>query len=211
VGAEALPPSLRRTFEEQHGILTRQSFGTADLGLVAYECREASGMHVMEDVVLEVCDPETGAPLAAGETGEIVCTVNHRTYPMVRFATGDLSAVTDAPCLCGRTSPRMLGWRGRADEVTKVRGLFIHPRQVDEVAARVPAVRRAQAVVTREAHQDALTLRVELAPAADPAAVRPALVEAIRAVMTLRGVAEVVAPGTIPEDARRIEDRRTWE
>ena len=122
VGAEALPPSLRRAIETDHGILTRQGFGTADLGIVAYECREADGMHVMEDVVLEICDPETGAPLPAGETGEIVCTVNHRAYPMIRFGTGDLSVVTEAPCPCGRTSPRMLGWRGRVDEVTKVRG-----------------------------------------------------------------------------------------
>ena len=163
VGAEALPESLRRTLEEQHGILTRQSFGTADLGIVAYECREAAGMHLMEDAIFQICDPETGAPLPPGQVGEIVCTVNHRAYPMIRFGTGDLSVVTDAPCPCGRTSPRMLGWRGRADEVTKVRGMFIHPRQLDEVLARFPAVARGQVVVTREEHQDVLTLAVELA------------------------------------------------
>lgn len=211
VGAEALPPSLRRALEEQYGILTRQSFGTADLGIVAYECREADGMHVMEDVVFEVCDPQTGVPLTPGETGEIVCTVNHRTYPMVRFATGDLSVLTEAPCPCGRTAPRMLGWRGRADEVTKVRGMFIHPRQVDEVAARFPAVTRYQAVVTRESHRDALTLNVELGRGADPDAVRARLVEAIRGVMKLRGEALVVPPGAIAEGAKRIDDRRKWE
>ncbi len=211
VGAEALPESLRRTFEVDHGILTRQSFGTADLGIVAYECREASGMHVMEDVILEICDPETGAPLPAGELGEVVCTVNHRAYPMIRFATGDLSVLTEAPCPCGRSSPRMLGWRGRADEVTKVRGMFIHPRQAAEVAARVPAVRRHQVVVTRQAHQDVLTFRVELAPGAEAATVTGALVAAIREVMKLRGEVEVVPPGAIPEGARTIEDRRTWE
>jgi phenylacetate-CoA ligase len=211
VGAEALPPSLRRTLEEGYGILTRQSFGTADLGLVAYECREADGMHVMEDVILEICDPETGVPLAPGEVGEIVCTVHHRAYPMIRFATGDLSVLTAAPCPCGRTSPRMLGWRGRADEVTKVRGMFVHPRQVDEVVARFPAVTRAQALVTREGHQDGLALLVELGQGGDPGAVQAGLVEGIREVMKIRGAVRVVPPGTIPADAKKIEDRRTWE
>jgi phenylacetate-CoA ligase len=211
VGAEALPPSLRRTFEEEHGILTRQSFGTADLGIVAYECREADGMHVLEDVVFEICDPQTGAPLAPGEVGEIVCTVNHRTYPMIRFATGDLSVVTEAPCPCGRTSPRMLGWRGRADEVTKVRGMFIHPRQADEVAGRVPGIARHQVVVTRQDHQDVLTFQVEIRPDADGAAIPAALAAAIRDVMKLRGEARVVPAGTIPDGAKKIEDRRTWE
>ena len=211
VGAEALPPSLRRVFEAQYGILTRQSFGTADLGIVAYECRGADGMHVMDDAILEICDPQTGVPLPIGEIGEIVCTVNHRTYPMVRFGTGDLSVLTEAPCPCGRTSARMLGWRGRADEVTKVRGMFIHPRQVDEIAARFPAVTRHQAIVTREGHQDALTFAVELGPGGDPAAVQTGMVEAIRAVMKLRGEVRVVAPGTIPDAAKKIEDRRKWD
>jgi phenylacetate-CoA ligase len=214
VGAEALPPSLRQAFEDR-GILTRQSFGTADLGIIAYECREADGMHVMEDVILDICDPQTGAPLAAGEIGEIVCTVNHRAYPMIRFGTGDLSVLTEAPCPCGRTSARMLGWRGRADEVTKVRGMFIHPRQADEVVARFPDVTRAQVVVTREAHQDALRLDVEVGPGADPAAAQSALAgplaDAIRAVMKLRGEVRVVPAGTIPDGAKRIDDRRTWE
>lgn len=211
VGAEALPPSLRRTFEDQYGILTRQSFGTADLGIVAYECREADGMHVMEDAVLEICDPQTGAPLPAGQIGEIVCTVNHRAYPMVRFGTGDLSVVTEAPCPCGRTSPRMLGWRGRADEVTKVRGMFIHPRQADEVVGRYPAVARYQVVVTRVDHQDALTFDVELRQGEPAAAVLPGMVETIRNVMKLRGGVRVVPAGTIPEGARKIDDRRTWD
>ena len=211
VGAEALPPSLRRAIETDHGVLTRQGFGTADLGIVAYECREADGMHVMEDVVLEICDPETGAPLPSGETGEIVCTVNHRAYPMIRFGTGDLSVVTEAQCPCGRTSPRMLGWRGRVDEVTKVRGMFIHPRQGDEIAARFPAVTRWQAVVTREGHQDGLAFHVELAPGTDAEQVSEAMVEAIRDVMKLRGEIRVVPAGTIPPNAKRIDDRRTWQ
>jgi phenylacetate-CoA ligase len=211
VGAEALPASLRRTLEEEHGILTRQGFGTADLGIIAYECPEADGMHVMEDVVLEICDPETGVPLPAGETGEIVCTVNHRAYPMIRFGTGDLSVVTEAPCPCGRTSPRMLGWRGRTDEVTKVRGMFVHPRQADEVAARFPGVARWQVVVTREGHQDGLEFHVELAAGATAEQVTPGMVHAIREVMKLRGEVRVVPPGSIPPGARKIDDRRKWE
>ena len=211
VGAEALPESLRRTFEEEHGILTRQSFGTADLGIVAYECREASGMHLMEDVVFEICDPQTGAPLAAGQVGEIVCTVNHKTYPMIRLATGDLSVVTEAPCRCGRTAARMLGWRGRADEVTKVRGMFVHPRQADEVVGRVPGVARYQVVVTRQEHQDVLTFDVEPAPDADRAAIEAGLPAAIRDVMKLRGAVHIVPSGTIADGAKKIEDQRKWD
>jgi phenylacetate-CoA ligase len=211
VGAEALPPSLRQSFEDEHGILTRQSFGTADLGIVAYECRQADGMHVMEDAIFQICDPQTGAPLPAGEVGEVVCTVNHRTYPMIRFGTGDLSVLTEAPCRCGRTSPRMLGWRGRADEVTKVRGMFIHPRQADEVAARVPAVTRSQVIVTRQDHQDVLTFQVELGQGGDTAHAQVALVAAIRDVMKLRGDVRVVPPGTIAAGAKKIDDQRKWE
>jgi phenylacetate-CoA ligase len=149
--------------------------------------------------------------LPAGETGEIVCTVNHRAYPMIRFGTGDLSVVTDGPCPCGRTSPRMLGWRGRADEMTKVRGMFIHPRQAEEIAARFPAVTRWQVVVTREEHQDGLAFHVELAPGTSAEPVSASMVEAIRDVMKLRGEIRVVAPGTIPASAKRIDDRRKWD
>ncbi len=211
VGAEVLPESLRRTFEEEHGILTRQSFGTADLGIVAYECREAAGMHLMEDAVVEICDPQTGVPLPPGQVGEIVCTVNHKTYPMIRFATGDLSIVTEAPCRCGRTAARMLGWRGRADEVTKVRGMFVHPRQADEVVGRVPGVARYQVVVTRQEHQDVLTFDVEPAPDADRAAIEAGLPAAIRDVMKLRGAVHIVPSGTIADGAKKIEDQRKWD
>src|SRR5262245_57929090 len=118
VGAEPFPESMRAVFEREHGIMARQGFGTADLGMLAYECAEAAGMHLAGHAIVHVCDPQTGAPLPNGEIGEIVGTVNNRTYPMVRFATGDLTILTDDPCPCGRTSARMLGWRGRVDEVT---------------------------------------------------------------------------------------------
>jgi phenylacetate-CoA ligase len=211
VGAEALPESLRRQFEDDYGIMTRQGFGTADLGMIAYECPEKSGMHLVDDAIVQVCDPQSGEPLPAGQTGEIVATVNNATYPMIRFGTGDLTVVTDEPCPCGRTSARMLGWRGRADEVTKVRGMFIHPRQADEVAARGRGVKRYQVVVGREGHQDTLTMLVEVEAGADAGGVRSALEAGIRDVMKLRGSVEIVAPGTIAENARKIADGRKWD
>jgi phenylacetate-CoA ligase len=211
VGAEALPESLRRQFEDEYGILTRQGFGTADLGMIAYECPQKSGMHLVEDAIVQVCDPQSGEPLPNGTIGEIVATVNNHTYPMIRFGTGDLTVVDDTPCQCGRTSSRMLGWRGRADEVTKVRGMFIHPRQADEVAARAHGVQRFQVVVGRQGHEDTLTLRVELAPGTDPSDTSKALEGAIREVMKLRGSVDVVAAGTIAENAKKIADERTWD
>jgi phenylacetate-CoA ligase len=210
VGAEPFAESLRKIFQDEHGIMARQGFGTADLGMIAYECPEASGMHLVDDAVTQVCDPQTGEPLPAGQIGEIVGTVDNRTYPMIRFATGDLTVIDPAPCPCGRTSARMLGWRGRADEVTKVRGMFIHPRQVDEAASRAPGVRRYRVVVGRVAHQDTLTFQVELGAGADAAAVRATLETAIRDVLKLRGTVEVVPEGSLDDGGRRIADERTW-
>ena len=211
VGAEVLPESLRRALEEEHGIFTRQGFGTADLGMIAYECPEKSGMHLIEDAIVQVCDPDSGEPLPNGRIGELVATVRHETYPMIRFGTGDLSVIDDARCPCGRTAARMLGWRGRADEVTKVRGMFIHPRQVDDVAARVAGVNRYQVVVSRQNHQDVLTFRVELAEGGDGAAVSSELEPAIREVMKLRGQVEIVPRGTISDGAKKIADERRWD
>lgn len=211
VGAEPLPESLRRQFEEEYGIFTRQGFGTADLGMIAYECPAKSGMHLVDDAIVQVCDPQTGEPLPNGQTGEIVATVNHRTYPMIRFGTGDLTVIDDARCPCGRTSARMLGWRGRADEVTKVRGMFIHPRQADEVTAKVAGVSRYQVVVSRQDHQDVLTFRVEVAEGVDPQGLSSRLEAAIREVMKLRGQVEVVPKGTIPDAAKKVSDERKWD
>lgn len=211
LGAEPFPESLRTAFQTDYGIMARQGFGTADLGMIGYECVEAAGMHFLEDAIVQVCDPRTGAPLPAGQIGEIVATVNNATYPMIRFGTGDLTIVTDEPCPCGRTSARMLGWRGRADEVTKVRGMFIHPRQADEVAARAPGVARYQVVVGRHGHQDTLTFRAELSPGADAGPLTSALEAAIRDVMKLRGDVQIVGAGTIAEGVRKITDERTWD
>jgi len=211
VGAEPFTESMRREMQDQHGIMARQGFGTADLGMLAYECAEASGMHLVEDAITQVCDPTTGEPLPNGQIGELVATVNNRTYPMVRFGTGDLTVITDEPCTCGRTSARMLGWRGRADEVTKVRGMFIHPRQADEIVARVKGVTRYQVVVGREGHSDTLTLRVELGAGADAHALAAALEAGMRDVMKLRGIVAIVAAGTIAENAKKISDERKWD
>src|SRR5512132_2500022 len=203
VGAEPFTESMRRELQDGHGIMARQGFGTADLGIVAYECAEASGMHLVEEAITQVCDPTSGEPLPYGQIGELVATVHNRTYPMIRFGTGDLTIVTDEPCPCGRTSARMLGWRGRADEVTKVRGLFVHPREAGEIVARVKGVSRYQVVVGREGHNDTFTLRVELGGGGDAASVSKTLEAAIRDVMKLRGAVEVVAAGTIPEGAKK--------
>jgi len=130
---------------------------------------------------------------------------------MSRFGTGDLTVITGERCPCGRSSARMLGWRGRADEVTKVRGMFVHPRQADEVVARVSGVQRHQVVVGREGHQDTLTLRVEVAPGTPADSVRAALEAAIRDVMKLRGSVDILPEGTIPENAKKIDDQRKWD
>jgi len=191
--------------------MTRQGFGTSDIGLVAYECPEKSGMHLTDDAIIQICDPESGEPLQNGRLGELVATVHHEIYPMIRFGTGDLTIVDDAKCPCGRTSARMLGWRGRADEVTKVRGMFVHPGQVAEVAARVPGVSRYQVVVSRRDHQDNLTFRCELAEGTDASGVSPRVESAIREMLKLRGRVEVVPRGTIPESAKKIVDERTWD
>jgi phenylacetate-CoA ligase len=211
VGAEPFTESMRRQLQDEHGIMARQGFGTADLGFLAYECAQASGMHLVDDAVTQVCDPTTGEPLPNGQIGELVATVNNRTYPMLRFGTGDLTVISDEPCPCGRTSARMLGWRGRADEVTKVRGMFIHPRQADEIVARVKGVERYQVVVGREGHNDTLTLRVQLAPGVEAQTARQTLEAGIRDVMKLRGTVEVVAAGTIPENVKKISDERKWD
>jgi len=211
VGAEPFTEAMRRELQDGHGIMARQGFGAADVGMLAYECAEASGMHLIEDAITQVCDPTTGEPLPNGQIGELVATVHNRTYPMIRFSSGDLTVITDEPCRCGRTSARMLGWRGRADEVTKVRGIFIHPRQVDEIVGRVKGVERFQIVVGREGHNDTLTLRVQLAGGVDTQPTRQTLETAIREVMKLRGSVDVVAPGMIPDSAKKISDERKWD
>lgn len=211
--AEPYPPSLRQTFEGTYGLTTTQAYGTADVGLVAYECREASGLHFSDAVIIEIVDSATGRRLGPGEAGEVVVTTFNRTYPLIRFGTGDLSAYTDEPCACGRTSPRLVAIMGRVGDAVKVRGMFVHPNQLRAVAARFPAIAQIQGVVTRPEHRDEFTLRVELS---DPSTNRDALVKelsaAVREICRVRADHIVfVEPGTISAEERLMVDERRWE
>jgi phenylacetate-CoA ligase len=211
--AEPYPPSLRQTFEGTYGLSTSQAYGTADLGLVAYECEAAAGLHFSDEVIVEIVDSATGRRLGPGQAGEIVVTTFSRTYPLIRFGTGDLSAYTDEPCSCGRTSPRLIAIMGRVGDAVKVRGMFVHPNQIRAAVARFPAIARAQGVITRPAHRDEFTLKVELSdPEADKDALSKDLSAAVKEICRV-SVDNIifVEPGTIPADARGIVDERTWE
>jgi len=209
VTGEPLTPSLREALRSR-GVSVLQAYGTADVGLIAYECPEAEGLHLDDGVVVEICDPE-GRPVEMGEIGEVVVTLLEPTYPLIRFGTGDLSAMVAEPCRCGRPSLRLKGWLGRVGDVVKVRGIFVYPRQIEEaLAAFGGAVGRWQARVERdEHHRDRLLLRVEAAPGeqVDP----DRLVAAVRAATRLTAEVEAVPPGSIPADAPRLDDRRRWE
>ena len=163
VAAEMLPESLRAELETHFDMIIRQSYGTADVGCLGFECMEKNGMHFPEDVIVEIVDPDTGRQLGPGEVGEVVATVFNAGYPLIRFGTGDLSYFTDEPCPCGRTSNRLVKIVGRADQVTKVRGMFVHPGQVSEVARKFPQIARHRILVTRDGHQDRMTFEAELA------------------------------------------------
>jgi phenylacetate-CoA ligase len=207
VSGEALPPSLRAHFDEK-GIRVLQCYTTADLGVIAYESESREGLIVNEGLILEIVRPGTGDPVAEGEVGEVVVThVQAAEYPLVRFATGDLSAVLPGPSPCGRTNVRIRGWLGRADQSAKVRGMFVHPALVARIVARHPEILRARLVVRRENDADEMTLRCETVSPADAALAR-AVVESIRDVCKLRGEVDLLAPGSLPNDGKVIEDTR---
>ena len=205
VGGEALPPSLRDWLRER-GIDAFQSYATADLGLIAYETAAREGLLLDEGVIVEIVRPGTGDPVPEGEVGEVVVTTLNRDYPLVRFGTGDLSATLPGPCPTGRTAPRIKGWMGRADQTTKVRGMFVHPQQVAEVLRRCPEAGRGRLVVSGEMADDRMTLQVEVGGAPEGLAAR--LAESLRDVTQLRGEVELVAPGRLPNDGKVIEDAR---
>jgi phenylacetate-CoA ligase len=212
VAAEMLPESLRLKLEEKFGCILRQSYGTADIGCLGYECMLKNGMHVPDDKIVEIVDPETGKQLPPGKTGEIVATTFSKVYPLIRFGTGDLSILTETRCPCGRTSPRLIKILGRVDQVTKVRGLFVHPGQADEVAVRHREIARYQVVVTRKEDKDEMTFRVELKEETLPSeSLKEEISKSIRDVMKVRGDVQFVPKGTIPEGAKKIDDQRTWE
>jgi phenylacetate-CoA ligase len=206
VGGGALFPSLRTEYK-QRGVATFQTYATADLGIIAYESPALEGMIVDEGVIVEIVRPGTGDPVPAGEVGEVVVTSFNRDYPMIRFATGDLSAVLPGASPCGRTNMRIKGWLGRADQTTKVKGMFVHPEQVAEVAKRHAGIGRVRLVVGRAGEQDTMTLRVE---ANDDAALKTKLAETLQSITKLKGEVEIVAPGSLPNDGKVIADERTY-
>jgi len=212
VGAEYLPPALRKSLAGR-GIRVSQTYATADLGLLAYESLMPDGtvnegMILDEELVLEIVRPGTGDPLPAGEVGEVVVTSFNRDYPLIRFGTGDLSAVLPGASPCGRSNVRIRGWMGRADQTTKVRAMFVTPKQVSEVVRRHPQIARARLVVEGETGNDRMTLRCEVGERAD--GLSEAIVASIRDVTKLRGEVELVAPGSLPNDGKVIEDVRKY-
>jgi len=207
VSGEAFMPAVR-TFLEGRSIAAFQAYGTADLGVVAYESPAREGLVVSEELIVEIVRAGTGDPVAQGEVGEVVVTTFNRDYPLVRFATGDLSAAMAGDSACGRTNMRIRGWMGRADQSTKVRGMFVHPHQVAEVLRR-HGLSRARLVVTNEAGEDRMVLRVE-GPGAAPPALAEALESAVRDVLKVRGEVQLVAPGSLPNDGKVIEDARVY-
>ena len=208
-GGEAFPPSLRDWFLAR-GIHGYQCFATADLGLVAYETRAREGLVLDESVIVEIVRPGTGEPVPDGEVGELVVTALNPTYPLIRFGTGDLSAILPGTCPTGRTNGRIKGWMGRADQTTKIRGMFVHPGQVHAITRRFPEVVKARLVVSGEMANDAMTLQIET-NCNGPDSLIEKIGQAIREVTKLRGDVELVLPGSLPNDGKVIEDARSYK
>jgi phenylacetate-CoA ligase len=205
VGGGALFPSLRREYADR-GIICLQCYATADLGNIAYESPAQDGMIVDEGVIVEIVRPGTGDPVPEGEVGEVVVTTLNPDYPLIRFATGDLSAVLPGTSGCGRTNMRIKGWMGRADQTTKIKGMFVRPEQVAQLVARHPEVTRARVIADRDGEMDAMTVMVETR-AANPAIYEGSVLETLK----LRGKVELVPPGSLPNDGKVIEDRRRYD
>lgn len=205
---EAFPPSLRDWFDSR-GVAGYQCYATADLGLIAYETSAREGLVLDENVLVEIVRPGTGEPVAEGDVGELVVTTFNRDYPLIRFGTGDLSALLPGPCPTGRTNQRIKGWMGRADQTTKIRGMFVHPGQVADITRRFPEVLKARLVVSGEMASDRMTLQVETASV--PPGLENSLREAIRDITKLRGEVELKTPGSLPNDGKVIEDARSYK
>ncbi|MDO5648458.1 phenylacetate--CoA ligase family protein [Paracoccus sp. (in: a-proteobacteria)] len=205
VGGGALFPSLRQGYADR-GIVTRQCYATADLGNIAYESDAMDGMIVDEGVIVEIVRPGTGDPVADGEVGEVLVTTLNPDYPLIRFATGDLSAVLPGISPCGRTNMRIKGWMGRADQTTKIKGMFVRPEQVAAFVARHPEITRARVVADRDGDMDVMLVQVEsTADSAD------AYAASVAETLKMRGRIEIVAPGSLPNDGKVIEDRRKYD
>jgi phenylacetate-CoA ligase len=206
LGGEALPAPLRATLSARN-IAATQSYGTADLGLIAYETEAREGLVVDEGVIVEIVRPGTNDVVADGEVGEVVVTTLNPDYPLIRFGTGDLSAFLPGRCATGRTNQRIRGWLGRADQSAKVRGMFVHPSQVAEIVRRHPGIRRARLVVSGEMADDQMTLQIET-DGAMPAGLAERIAETIRDVTKLRGTVAAHPPGALPNDGKVIDDTR---
>jgi phenylacetate-CoA ligase len=205
VSGAAFPKSLQEEIKAR-GIDAYQSFGTADLGLIAFETSGREGMVVNEDLILEIVRPGTGDPVADGEVGEVVVTTLDPDHPWIRLAIGDLTAALPGASPCGRTNMRIKGWMGRADQTTKVKGMFVRPEQIAEIARRHPELARLRLVVARENEQDTMTLRCESASSSE--ALRAAIAATLRTVTKLGGDVELMAPGSLPNDGKVIADER---
>ena len=206
LGGEAFPAPLRASFSARR-IAATQSYGTADLGLIAYETEAREGLVVDEGVIVEIVRPGTNDVVAEGEVGEVVVTTLNPDYPLIRFGTGDLSAFMPGHCATGRTNQRIRGWLGRADQSAKVRGMFVHPSQVAEIVRRHPGIRRARLVVSGEMADDQMTLQVET-DGTMPAGLAERIAESIRDVTKLRGTVAAHPAGTLPNDGKVIDDTR---
>ncbi|MHC0052356.1 phenylacetate--CoA ligase family protein [Actibacterium sp. D379-3] len=204
VGGGALFPSLRQEYADR-GIACLQSYATADLGNIAYESPAMEGMIVDEGVIVEIVTPGTGTPVAPGEVGEVLVTTLNPDYPLIRFATGDLSAVMGGQSPCGRTNMRIRGWMGRADQTTKIKGMFVRPEQVAAFVARHAEVARARVIATREGEMDVMTVQVET-DASDPAPYAASVSE----VLKLKGRVEIMGRGSLPNDGKVIDDQRDY-
>jgi phenylacetate-CoA ligase len=209
VSAEALPPSLREEFNKR-GVNVLQCYATADLGMISYESPALEGMIVDEAVIVEIVRPGTGDPVPEGEVGELVITTFNPEYPLIRFGTGDLSAVLPGTSPCGRTNTRIKGWMGRADQTTKVKGMFVRPTLVAEVLKRHPEVIKGRLVIDQQDYRDIMTLHCELQGEGDDS-LQKALVTSIRDVCKLRGEVKFVAPNSLPNDGKVIDDIRKYE
>jgi phenylacetate-CoA ligase len=207
VSGEAFPPSLRDALQAR-GVQAYQCYATADVGLIAYETSAREGLVVDEGVIVEIVRPGTNDPVPDGEVGEVVVTVLNPDYPLLRFGTGDLSAVLAGTCPTGRTNQRIKGWMGRADQTAKVRGMFVHPSHVAEIVKRHPEVQRARLVVSGEQANDHMLLRLEAAPADG---LQEKVAASVRDITKLRANVEIVAPGTLPNDGKVIEDARSYQ
>jgi len=210
--AEILPPSMRKSFEDDYGIKVADTYASAILGILGYECLEKSGFHIPEEIIIEIVDPATGKSLGPEEIGEVVVTLFDKNYPLIRFGTGDLSSFTDEPCPCGRKTHRLTRIMGRVGDAVKVRGMFIHSKQVEEVIRKFPEVSRFQVNVSRSGHRDEWAINLELKEAVDREKLLESLQKSIQESCRVKpDKIEFVSQGTIPEGAKKIVDQRTWE